>query len=57
MISAFGHRIEERQRNRYEANLGALSDALFRRCPALCGFSVHHPAKLPCGRTFARVLH
>jgi hypothetical protein len=34
------HRIADRQDRLYEADLEATVDALFRRCPTLCGFSV-----------------
>lgn len=34
------HRIEDPQRRRFEADLEASINALFRRCPTLCGFTV-----------------
>jgi hypothetical protein len=34
------HRIEDPQRSRFEADLEARINALFRRCPTLCGFIV-----------------
>jgi hypothetical protein len=40
------HRIEDLQRNRIEADLEAAIGALFRRCPALCAFSVQDTASL-----------
>ena len=40
------HRIEELQHRRLEADLDATLNALFRRCPTLCGFSVRDAAEL-----------
>lgn len=39
--------MEELQQRRFEADLEATINALFRRCPTLCGFSVHEAAHLP----------
>lgn len=38
------HRIEDLQRSRFEADLEASINALFCRCPALCGFTVRDAA-------------
>jgi hypothetical protein len=43
-------RFEELQHRRLEADLDATLDALFRRCPTLCGFSVRDAADLPRDR-------
>jgi hypothetical protein len=40
------HRIEDLQRSRFEADLEAGINALFCRCPALCGFTVRDAANL-----------
>jgi hypothetical protein len=40
------HRLEELQQRRFEADLEATINALFRRCPTLCGFSVRDAAEL-----------
>src|SRR5688500_13782904 len=40
------HRIEDLQRRRFEADLKASINALFRRCPTLCGFTVRDAANL-----------
>ena len=40
------HRIEALQHRRFEADLAAGINALFRRCPTLCGFSVRDTANL-----------
>jgi len=45
------HRVEERRYRMFEADLEATVDALFRRCPALCGFSVRDAADLPRNRS------
>lgn len=39
-------RVQNEQRLQLEADLAARVDALFRRCPALCGFSVQEGASL-----------
>jgi hypothetical protein len=39
-------RAESQQRNRFEADLAARLNALFRRCPTLCGFAVRDAAGL-----------
>ena len=39
------HRIEDLQHSRFEADLEASINALFCRCPTLCGFSVRDAAK------------
>lgn len=39
-------RIGDVQRLRLEADLAARVDMLFRRCPALCGFSVQEGSKI-----------
>ena len=39
-------RIGNRRHGRFEADLEASVDALFRRCPTLCGFSVRSAAQL-----------
>jgi hypothetical protein len=41
------HRVQERRYRMFEADLEATVDALFRRCPTLCGFSVRDAADLP----------
>ena len=56
------HRIEDLQRSRFEADLEASINALFCRCPALCGFFVTEDecpeaCELLRERTFARVFH
>jgi hypothetical protein len=65
------HRIEDLQRSRFEADLEASINALFCRCPALCGFTVREivaalvqlldecpeACELLRERTFARVFH
>lgn len=38
------HRIEDLQRSRFKADLEASINALFRRCPTLCGFTVRDVA-------------
>lgn len=43
------HRIEDLQGGRSKAQLEASMRALFRRCPALCGFTVHHMSDLFVG--------
>lgn len=40
------HRLEELQHGRVEANLAASLNALFCRCPTLCGFTVRDTANL-----------
>ena len=44
------HRIEELQHSRFEADLEASINALFRRWPTLCGFSVRDAANLSRNR-------
>jgi hypothetical protein len=39
-------RIEDPGRSRSKAQLEATTDALFRRCPGLCGFTVQHAGGL-----------
>ena len=45
------HRVQERRYRMFEADLEATVDALFRRCPTLCGFSVRDAADLPRNRS------
>jgi hypothetical protein len=45
------HRVQERRYRMVEADLEATVDALFRRCPMLCGFSVRDAADLPRNRS------
>jgi hypothetical protein len=40
------HRVEDLQHGRFEADLEASINALFCRCPTLCGFSVRDAANL-----------
>jgi len=40
------HRLEQLRHHRLEADLGSTIDALFRRCPTLCGFSVRDMGRL-----------
>jgi hypothetical protein len=46
-MNALQNRGYEEQRLQLEAALAARIDTLFRRCPALCGFSVQEGSKLP----------
>lgn len=39
--------VQERQRRRFEEDLAARLDVLFRRCPALCGFTVQEDVVAP----------
>lgn len=39
-MNALQDRVQDAQRLRLEADLAARIEALFRRCPALCGFAV-----------------
>ena len=39
-------RVQDQQLIRLEADLSARMDALFRRCPALCGFSVQEGSRI-----------
>jgi len=39
------HRNEDLRHSRYEADLGASINALFLRCPTLCGFAVRGAAR------------
>ena len=48
------HRSQERRYRMFEADLEATVDALFRRCPTLCGFSVCEAADLPRTRSTAQ---
>ena len=46
------HRNEDLERSRCEADLGASINALFARCPRLCGFAVRGAGQ-PSGEGFA----
>ena len=46
-MNALLQRTRDPQRRRLEADLAARLDALFGRCPTLCGFSVQDRATLP----------
>ena len=45
-MKAQEHRIEDLRQSRFEADLEARINGLFRRCPALCGFAVRDAAHL-----------
>ena len=45
------HRSQERRSRMFEADVEATVDALFRRCPTLCGFSVRDAADHPRNRS------
>ena len=45
-MKAQEHRIEDLQHRRFEADLEAGINALFCRCPTLCGFAVRDAANL-----------
>ena len=45
------HRVLERRYRMFEADLEDTVDALFRRCPTLCGFSVRDADDLPRNRS------
>jgi hypothetical protein len=48
------YRKEELQQRRFEADLAATINSLFRRCPTLCGFSVRDAAELSRDRLALR---
>lgn len=39
--------VQDRQRRRFEEDLSARLEVLFRRCPALCGFTVQEDVVAP----------
>jgi hypothetical protein len=43
--------IGDPQRRRFEEDLSARLEVLFRRCPALCGFTVQDEAPMPAHLT------
>jgi len=43
--------MQDRQRRRFEEDLNGRVAALFRRCPALCGFTVQDNGPLPADLT------
>jgi hypothetical protein len=53
-MKTHAHRIEELRHLRLEADLGAILDALFHRCPTLCGFSVRDEVEIPLGELALR---
>ncbi len=53
-MKAQEHRTEELQQRRFEADLAATINSLFRRCPTLCGFSVRETLDLSRDRHAAR---
>ena len=53
-MKAQAHRMERRQSRRFEAELGAATNAHFSRCPTLCGFSVRDAAALSGDRSAPR---
>jgi hypothetical protein len=50
-MDALLRQIEDRQRRRFEEDLSARLEVLFRRCPALCGFTVQLEQAVPANVT------